>query len=98
MSAVASSGLYAVDMSRKAQAGKQDAADVAAFPCAERWSRAACLKLRDAAFTGRSLGSQEYTLEHPSPSGALGSIFQSSVSSDVHGVAEAGPSFHRWGN
>ena len=89
MCAVARSDLCSVDVSRKAQAGKKDAADVAAFPCAERQSRAACLKLRDAAFTGRSLGSQEYTLEHPSLSGALGSIFQSSVSSEVHGVAEA---------
>lgn len=76
-------------MSRKAQAGKKDAADVAAFPCAERRSRAACLRLRDAAFAGRRLGPQECTLEHPSPAAALGSVFQSSVLSEVHVVAEA---------
>lgn len=76
-------------MSRKAQAGKKDAADVAAFPCAERWSRAACLRLRDAALTGRHLGPRECALEHPSPAGALGSVFQSSILSEVHVVAEA---------
>nr|XP_020750333.1 ras-related protein Ral-B isoform X3 [Odocoileus virginianus texanus] len=70
------SGLYAADVSRKAQAGKKDAADVAAFPCAERQSRTACLRLRDAAFAGRRLGPQECAPEHPSPAAVLGSVFQ----------------------
>lgn len=76
-------------MSRKAQAGKKDAADAAAFPCAKRQSRAACLRLRDAAFAGRRLGPQECAPEHPSPAPVLGSVIQSSVLSEVHVVAEA---------
>ena len=63
-------------MSRKAQAGKKDAADVAAFPCAEQRSRAARLRLRDAAFAGRRLGPQECPLEHPSPAAALAQYFR----------------------
>ena len=67
VSAVSSTGLYTVNVSRKAQAGRKDAADAASFPRAERRARTAC-EPSGAGFAGRSLGSHEDALEQPSPS------------------------------
>ncbi|XP_060007177.1 uncharacterized protein LOC132521566 [Lagenorhynchus albirostris] len=64
---VSSTGLYTVNVSGKAQAGRKDAADAASFPRAEQQARTAC-EPRGAGFAGRSLGSHKDTLEQLSPS------------------------------